>query len=270
MTAISLYEQAGVLCLEGDVTGAVEALRAGILDGLWWRPDLLEDPDLAGLRSRPEYGDILKACQSRFPAAQAAARPECLVIAPASTPWEPRTLFVIHWWGDTAAAFAARWKRLVDEGWTLVVPQSSQMCCSQSYCWDDAEKARSELRRHLEDCSTRRGLPLAGMVIAGASQGAPLAMELAHESGVPWLCVVPSFPEGYDVSPLVGVPGHSRGAFLLGELDPANERARLVMEALRGASVQWTQSTMQDVGHDMPEGFAAQAAEVLRQLRAEE
>jgi len=269
MSAIDLFEEACALCLEGKPAQAVETLRAGIMDGLWWSPSLLDgDPDLAGLRGQIEYPDMRRICESRFGSEQAAARPRLLVISPATTPWEPKTLFVIHWWGDTASSFVGPWRRLVDEGWTLVVPQSSQMCCSGSYCWDDTARALAELRQHLEDCARKRGLGLEGMVLAGASQGAPLALELAHEVGAPWLCVVPSFPSGYDVSPLLGVPRRARGAFLLGEQDPANARARPVMEALRGAGIPWFQTILEGVGHELPDELAVRVAEILRELRS--
>ena len=73
------------------------------------------------------------------------------------------------------------------------------------------------------------------MVIAGVSHGAPLAVEAAHEAGVPWLCVIPSFPRGYDVGPLTAVPAHTAGAFLLGEHDPGNVRAQSLISQLQYA-----------------------------------
>jgi hypothetical protein len=104
------------------------------------------------------------------------------------------------------------------------------------------------------------------MVIAGASQGGRLALELAHEAGVPWLSVIPSFPAGYDVAPFIAVPAHARGAFLLGERDPANSRVRPVISAMESAGIHVFNRTMGDVGHDLPDDFPNHAAEALRAL----
>jgi predicted esterase len=195
-----------------------------------------------------------------------AARPECIVLSPAGAVWEQRSLLVLHWRSDTARSFVEHWRPLVDEGWTLVAPQSSQVCDATTFCWDDADLALREIRQHLDDCRRLRGMDLGGMVIAGASQGARLALELAVEAGLPALCVIPSFPEGYDVSRLTSMAGHVPVGFILGERDPASERARQVITTLESAGVPLVIREMKGIGHDLPEGFASVAGELLGQL----
>jgi predicted esterase len=148
---------------------------------------------------------------------------------------------------------------LVDEGWTLVVPQLSQP-------WDDRDLARREVRTHLEECRTRRGLDPARIVMAGASQGAPLAAEIANEAGLPWLCVIPDFPAGYDASRLAAVPRHTRGVFLLGEDEPANTRARPVIASLEAAGAFIQVRTMPGAARELPVNFAVHVSDVLRHL----
>lgn len=131
---------------------------------------------------------------------------ECLVLGPSTSLWSARTLLVIHGKGNNARDFAEHWRPLVNEGWTLLVPQSSQEYEDGGFCWDNAEQARVELRKHLEKAA-RQGVDLEELVIAGVSQGAQFALELARERSRPWLCVVPSFPKDFDVSAWsAGVP----------------------------------------------------------------
>ncbi len=261
------FWQACMQSLLGNAEAAVSALREGLDEGQWWSPRKLDDDgDLDPVRGAAGFAAVREECGLRFRAAQALSRPQCLVLAPATATWEPRTLVAIHRRGDTASGFAAHWRQLVDQGWTLIIPQSSQVFDSAGFCWDDTELARGELRTHLDDCRRKRGIQMEGMIIAGASQGGRLALELAHEAGIPWLSVIPSFPSGYDFSPLVAVPGHTRGAFLLGERDPANTRSRPVVSALESAGVRVVARIMKDVEHDLPESFAAQAADALRDL----
>ena len=256
--------------LLGDAAEAVSALRAGLVEGLWWSPHQLDrDPDLDPIRGSPGFDEVRAECAGRYEQEQARARPQCLVLAPSSATWEPRSLVLIHGRGDNASLCAARWGELVDEGWTLIIPQSSQMYDSSGFCWDDMDLARQELRNHLDDSRRKRGIETDGMVIAGASQGGRLALELAHERGVPWLCVAPSFPAGYDVAPLIGVPMHTRGAFLLAERDPASAGARRVISALESGGLHVLTRTMKDVGYGFPEDFPRQAADTLRALSAE-
>jgi len=264
------FWQACMHSLLGNTGEAVATLRAGLSEAHWWGPRQLDgDPDLDPIRESPGFHAIREECERRFAERQVLSRPECLVLAPSTATWEPRSLFVIHRRGDTASHFAAHWGQLVNEGWTLIVPQSSQVYDSMGFCWDDMELARQELRNHLDDCRRKRGIETDGMVIAGASQGGRLALELAHESGVPWLCAIPAFPAGYDVAPLIAVPTHTRGAFLLGEHDAASVNARRVITGLESGGVHVVARTMKDVGHDLPDDFPAQVADALRALQEE-
>jgi predicted esterase len=265
MQEISWYADACRLGRDGKAAEAVAALREGLEKGAWYNPGALAaEPDLAA--ARREIGPIVQQCEERRQMAAAEARPQCLVLSPSSALWDQQTLFLIHRRGDSARRFAEPWRPLVDEGWTLVVPQSSQPWDSTGWCWDDADQARREVRTHLEECRTRRGLDPSRMVMAGAAQGAPLAAELANEAGMAWLCVAPRFPRGYDVTSLAAVPRHTRGAFLLAENDPENTRTRLVIDSLQAAGASIQTRTMPGVAHEMPSDFAAHASELLRTL----
>ncbi len=261
------YREACLLSLRGDLSGALAALRAGLEEGAWYNPEALEtDPGLVAARSLPEMEGILRESADRRERRRAAARPQCLVLSPASALWDQQTVLVLHRRGDSARATAERWRPLVDEGWTLVVAQSSQPWDSAGWCWEDAGKARREIRAHLEECRTRRGLDPSRIVVAGVSDGAPLAAEAASEAGLPWLCVTPAFPAGYDAAPLAGVPRHTRCAFILGADDPANSRARPVIAALEAAGAFIRTRTMAGAGDELPADFAVHASEVLKSV----
>ena len=214
------YWQACLLGLLGDPGAAIAALEAGLDEGGWFDPEMLDlDPDLQAVRSLPGLPadpPRMRRAQEPPPFRRPSGVPRTLpvvgTLGPADADGSPQA-------GDSARHFADRWGALVDEGWTLVVPQSSQPWDSAGWCWDDVDRARGEVRAHLEDCRSRRGLDLSRLVIAGASQGAPLAAELAQEAGLPWLCVIPSFPSGYDAARLAGVLPEGRRNALLGKRD---------------------------------------------------
>ncbi len=257
-------------CLLGALGRAEEALatlEAGLVDGAWWSPHTLEgERDLEAARALPGFAGVRIRCEELLARARRTARPECLVLAPATAVWDPRSVLFLHWRGDSARGFAETWQPLVDQGWTLVVPQSSQPFDSESFCWDDAEVALGEIRQHLEDCRTKRRLPVDGIVMAGASQGAPLAIQIAADAGLPWLCVIPMFPKGFDVSRLCAVPRHTRGAVILGERDPANARANALISELKDAGVSLTVRTVKGIGHEMTTEMVGRAGDALREL----
>jgi len=262
---ISWYAHACRLGRQGRVEEAVTALRAGLDEGSWYNPEaLVTDPDLIALR--PGLDAIVRDCEERRRRRRAETRPLCLVLSPSTTLWDQQTLLLLHGRADSARRIAELWRPLVDEGWTLVVPQSSQPWDSASWCWDDEDLARREILTHFEECRMKRGLDPARIIAAGASLGARLAVEIAHEAGIPWLCVIPTFPAGYDAAPLAAVPEHTRGVFLLGENDPGNVQTRPVVAALQGTGAFVEVQTMTGVGHTLPQDFAMYASTALRKL----
>jgi predicted esterase len=252
--------------LLGRPAQAISELESGLAEGCWWGTGLLDgDSDLTAARGLPGFAGIRRECEARCERARASSRPGCLVLSPASAQWDPRTLVFLHRYGDTARDFAEIWRPLVDEGWTLVVPQSSQPADSECFCWNDRELALREVRQHLEDCRLKRGLAPEGMVIAGASQGAHVAVDVAFGAGLPWLCVIPSFPQDWRPEPGPGVHAPP-GAVIVGETDPANARIRAVVSSFQSAGLRVSLGTMQAVGHDLPREAVRVAAEALREL----
>jgi hypothetical protein len=189
-----------------------------------------------------------------------------MILAPATATWAPRSLFLVHRNGDTAAGFARLWRPLVDEGWTLIVPQSSRACPDSGCCWEDTEVALRELRGHIEECRRKRGLPTEGMIVAGACQGAGLALAIAGEAGLPWLCVTPSLPASFDARPLTAVPSRTKGAFILAEGDRRDDGVRALIRELESSGVDVTIRVVDGAGDDLPRDFASIASVMLRPL----
>ena len=94
------------------------------------------------------------------------------VFSPATSLWDQQTLFVVPGPGEAPRELASRWGKLTDEGWTLVFLR-----------WETP----AELRDHLQECGRTRGLDPERIVIAGVGDGAAYALDLAGESGRPYV-----------------------------------------------------------------------------------
>jgi predicted esterase len=261
------YWRACLRSLMGRTADALAALEAGLAEGAWWSPSMLDgDTDLDSIRTQPRFAQVRAACEARWQAACASARPECSIISPATSLWEPRSLLLLHRWGGSSRESASCWQGLVDEGWTLVLPQSSQPCGQGRFCWDDRALAAQEVRQHLDDCMRKRALSMDGLVIGGASQAAPIAMDLACEAGLPWIAVIPSIPRDFELSRLLAVPGRTRGVMVFGELDSAGARTRSVAGMLQSGGVSVSVRSVPGVGHYLTAPMVRAAAEALRDL----
>ena len=254
----------------GNGQEAAAALREGLREGAWWSPRQLDgETDFDAARGTPEFTAIRAECENRFLEGQEKSEPGFMTMEPESGIDPDKCLLALHQRGDAARGLASHLEPLAEEpGWTLVIPQSSQVLNSRAFCWDDFGLAKKEIGKCIESLGSRYGIRRGKLILAGASQGARLAFEIAHEIGVPFVCFIPSFPKGYEETVRgwegPGVPG----VFMLGEGDKANDRSRPVIDAhaARGA---WSRlRIMKGVGHWYPSDFAAQLAEELEEIRA--
>lgn len=253
--------------LLGSQSDAIEALAEGLAEGIWWGPKSLDaEHDLDPIREVAQFAEVRAECGRRWRKAREESRPECMAIRPPSGTEPAGVLMAIHWRGDNSVEFSRRWRHLPDRrGWILLAPQSSQPFDCDTFCWDDAERGRAELRTHWDEFFAMEGRRFPRLVIAGSSQGGRLAFELAQEKGVPYLCMIPSFPRDYKPQP-GGGGAFARGVFLLGEDDPANSRTRSVIAALEAAGAEAATRLMKGVGHDFPTDFPAYLDEILAEL----
>jgi len=143
----------------------------------------------------------------------------CLVIGPSTTAWSARTLLVIHGDGENASSAAKEWRSLVDEGWTLLVPEG--------FCWTDTRTAMEELSLQVEKARCQ-GVETEDIVVAGVRDGAPVALSFATQRGLPWLCVFPRFPLDYAVT--AGTATVSAGVILLDDEDDSEALRRVLVQ----------------------------------------
>ena len=255
------YWIACLKCLLGEVEEALCALQGALEKGHWWGERwLMQDPDLEPLRDRPKFQEIVAESRRRQEAAQARAKPELLVLPPKNCE-QGRAfplLITLHWYGGTAEEFAPFWEAAREAGFLVAVPQSSQVVSEDGYCWDDRDLAVQEIVAHWEQLKQDYPLDLQRVILAGASQGGRLAIELAL-AGEPipargLIAVVPAIrePEGLTTCAERAAKRGLRGWILTGEHDHFRPGAKRLCEFLREKGIPCEFVVIPGLGHDFP------------------
>lgn len=249
--------------LTGDKETALRLFEEGLDEGLWWaKPLIREDEDLKDLQGDEKFERLAAMCEMRADQARAAVRPDLLVLTP-NTAAELTYPFVIGIHGRNQSAHRAvkPWRELQSRGWIVALPQSSQMLGSDSFTWDDAEKALEELRAHY--LAIRRDYPVdpAKTLVAGFSQGGGLALRLALEEGgpTPRFMLIAPYLRDLDVLPTTAedVPAGARGYMITGGQDNDDGLFDRIESRIRELNIPLQREHHPDLAHAFPKDFAA-------------
>jgi tetratricopeptide (TPR) repeat protein len=145
-----------VSCLQsrlGEYDKAVESLRHGLRDGVWWSEHwLLGDDDLLPLHDREDFKEILAESVSRGHQAQLGSRPGLSVYTPQqySRDSTQPLMLALHGRDNNDIDFAQDWKSALASGVVLAVPRSSQIGSTGTFHWDDLGKSEKEYSQHIQ------------------------------------------------------------------------------------------------------------------------
>jgi predicted esterase len=169
--------KACVLGAGGDADGALRVLRDASAAGAWWAPGILvDDDDLAGLRGRPEFDEVVALSETRMT--------DDPVPALIEVPEQPAgVVFALHGAGQTAEHARRDWAGVLELGYALVCVTSSRRMSPMYRTWPDRGQAATDIAWALERWSTETGLqlPREGLPIiaAGFSAGGRAALDWA-------------------------------------------------------------------------------------------
>jgi dienelactone hydrolase len=245
--------KACLLGADGDPDAALRALQEASAAGAWWAPEILVgDDDLAGLRGRPEFGQLVAVSGARV-----ADDPVAALI---DVPDRPKGVVVaLHGAGQTAEHARQDWHGVLALGYALMCVQSSRRMSPMYRTWPEREHAIADIARGLGELpADLRQLPV---IAAGFSAGGRAALDWA-------LTAEPSAASGV----LVLAPALRRlPATVTGTLSPAtiwigtgDELLEVVEEAagtLAGFGL--TIKQIPGLGHQFPAAFDELLSKVL-------
>ncbi len=255
-----------IACLHsrlGDGDRAMETLRDAVRSGVWWSDSqLLSEEDLAPLRGRTEFAEIVKHCRRLKLDAETNSKPDFLYFEPDTT--QEILLLTIHGRGSTAKAMADRWKAVTMKlGATLAVPQSTQMFSKGRFCWDDPNRMEKDVvAAHANILSLRR-FQHNRTILAGYSQGANIAIYLSLRRVIPaggFIAVSPGTERSdLNMKRLLdeGAGRELKGWIVAGEQDPRFAQTTQLHEMLVESGVSCEFIVHRDMGHDYPRDFGS-------------
>jgi predicted esterase len=244
---------------------AIKVLNESLDKGIWWSPAMiLGETDFNFIKEEKEFKDIVERCMVLFEKAQKKTKPECLIFTPKTfdTSGTNKLFMAIHFRGSRSEDFSRYFKKIVlERNYILAVPQSSQLYAVDRYCWDDRDLAKKELQKHYDELKKTYRLNENEIIIAGASQGGSLSIEMVLGENNPGLkkfvSIIPGirYPSSYHPLLQNGVKKGAKGAIISGEKDFNLQGAKDVYKEAEKIGFPCKFIIMERVGHEMPDNF---------------
>ncbi|AZR74607.1 hypothetical protein BBF96_15225 [Anoxybacter fermentans] len=263
MSRIS-YWIACLYCRLGEIEEAIKTLKSAVEKGCWWAPQiLLNDWDLKPIHDRDEFKNILSESEKLYAIAQSKTKAELLIFTPEEyTQSQPIPLFFsIHWRQGNARSFADYWKTTVlGRGFMLALPQSSQVCGIDEFCWDDQALAKKDILEMYAKIRRDYTIKFDQTIIAGASQGGKLAIDLVLNDEIPskgFIAVMPAIGDVEEYVPLIESAAKRgiKGCIVIGDNDYFYPRVMELYAEIQKRNLPCKLMVEKRLGHSFPEDF---------------
>jgi len=255
---------------------AIEILKNSLDSGMFWSPKVLQaESDFDHIRDSYEFKDIRERCSLIFYEMQKSTKPGRLIFYPDNFNAKEKypLLVALHWKGGNAQEFCEYWKPVLKRGYILLVPQSSQLYSSDEYCWDDFEKGKSEVTKHISDVKETHNIIEDNIIIAGASQGAALCLINFVFSDTPFnfrkfIAVIPPIANVKFYASFIesGANRGAKGVIIAGEKDHYFQNTKALYKEMEKANLHCKFVSIPDVSHNFPDNFETYLSEAIDYL----
>ncbi|HKL76211.1 MAG TPA: hypothetical protein VJ881_09110 [Halanaerobiales bacterium] len=149
---------------------AIDELKNTFNKDFWWAPKLLtEDPDLEPLNDKQEFKELISKCKKLRDERQSNAKPILKVLSPDKKKNRNYPLLIIlHGRNGNIKEFSKYWtSSYLRDNYLLAFFQSSQVFGMKSYCWDDVELAKKEVKEQYNNLVQNYEVDTNNVIIAG-------------------------------------------------------------------------------------------------------
>ncbi|MFX0092045.1 MAG: hypothetical protein ACFFBD_09820 [Candidatus Hodarchaeota archaeon] len=238
-----------------------------ILDeGGWYSEVILrQSPSLKPLQGMSEFEKLLTISVERF--TQASKNNYDLTAFPDNASPPHPLMLALHAGGGCVDEEFEVWKKIVDRGFVLGMPRSTNLFWSgrDGAYWPDSEPASNQIKDYIAKLNANKSLDLERTIFGGLSMGAGLAISLALTGIIPargFIVVAPGgqiINESESWQPLIedAKDRDLHGVIILGEEDVAvpRENIRKLVKMLNDGGIPCKFLEYPGLGHWYPPDF---------------
>ncbi|MGH0426896.1 DUF3089 domain-containing protein [Bacillus pretiosus] len=256
--------------VEGKGEEAIAILNGAMQKGIWWNPHtLMYDEDLKVLQDKADFKVIVKKCEEIFKKQQLTADPKLFTYGNEKA---KAGLFSLHWRGSNIDDFAPYWceEEILHE-YILGFSQSSQIHGMKSYSWDNHEIAIKDVMKTFNDFVNKYNLE--DIIIAGASQGGNIAIELVLKNMLATQKFIAVIPAIRDVKAIESIVVSNditnvEGCIVTGDKDLFYENTLQLMSMFEEYNVNCKLIVREGLGHLFPADFTQILKNIMEEWTA--
>lgn len=251
------FQRASEAVAAGNLAAAEEIAADALAAGHLWRVSLLKAPALEPLQGRKRFDDVVVEARRRAEARH--LEPRLLTAMPHGAGLAPLVL-VLHGATGNAATELERWRPATKLGYIVAAAQSSQPATAEGFCWDPPrERVGQDLR-----AIVRLLPPHARVVVAGFSQGAWVALNLAAQAEIVVAGSVVMVAPFAGPDPDLRAWRRLKVSMLIGEKDVYRAPVENLADQLREQGHHVSLEVIAGLGHGYPDDFHNRLPGLLR------
>ncbi|MFD2045512.1 TPR end-of-group domain-containing protein [Ornithinibacillus salinisoli] len=259
------FWRACAYAVQGKKTLAISALEEGLSNGVWWNSfTLTHDPDLKSLHERDDFKRIVNKCEDILQTRNHNSESQLYIYGNEKA---DIGIFSLHWRGSNVKDFATYWfDNDLLNNYLFGFLQSSQVYGYNAYCWDNSNIALEEICESFMDYKgkyhTQQDL------LAGASQGGKLAMELCLKNtlGVKgFISVIPAIKDVFAFENLIKNEDKEniKGCIITGDKDPFYQQTLELVALFEEYNIPVKLIVIEGLGHFFPNNFTSLVKEAV-------
>lgn len=158
----------------------------------------------------------------------------------------------------------------MDQGYTLALPQSSQIQFSDGFVWDDIHRGKAELKEHY--VNFKENHTVESVIIGGFSAGARVALYTILQTDIEvdgFIFIAPWLPEIDEWNELLEVlqDKNIKGYVVCGDQDEdCFECTQQFVQVLKDKNIEHKYKVVSNLNHDYPRNFEELLEEAIKYI----
>ncbi|EJV87943.1 alpha/beta hydrolase [Bacillus mycoides] len=231
--------------------------KAIIENGFWYGSEyLISDDDLKPLHKFEEFHKMVQLCKERE---ELAKKSEQADVKYKYSKQNENLLITLHGDQENIQIIEPYWNSVMEQGFILALPQSSQIQFSDGYVWDNIERGREELKGHYNKIKVNK--TFGNIIIGGFSAGARVALHSMLQGEIEvngFIFVAPWLPEMEEWEEMIGILHDKsiKGYIICGDQDEdCFEGTQQFVTLLKDKNIEHKYKVVPNLNHDYPHNF---------------